>query len=76
MKGLLSAGSQSHQRSQIMLLPWDVRALQSGRRGFGWMRWISELNFFRRAAVFKSIPHFLRGPDRSAMRLAMEEANQ
>ena len=35
-----------------------------------------EVEFCRRAAVFKSIPHFLRGPYRSAMRLAMEEANQ
>ena len=30
--------------------------------------------FVRRAAIMKSVPHFLRGPYRSAMRLAMEEA--
>ena len=30
--------------------------------------------FTRRAAVMKSVPHFLRGPYRNAMRLAMEEA--
>ena len=31
--------------------------------------------FVRRAAIMKSVPHFLRGPYRGAMRLAMAEAN-
>ena len=32
--------------------------------------------FARRAAIMKSVPHFLREPYRSAMRLAMEKATQ
>ena len=34
------------------------------------------MEFSRRAVVMKSVPHFLRGPCRSAMKLAMEEATQ
>ena len=35
-----------------------------------------ETEFQRRGAVMKTVPHFLRGPYRSAMRLAMGEALQ
>ena len=35
-----------------------------------------EAEFSRREPVFKTVPQFLRGPYRSAMRLAMEGANQ
>ena len=34
------------------------------------------MEFSRRAVVMESVPHFLRGPYRSAMKLAMEEATQ
>ena len=43
------------------------------------LEWLDTVNlcdeFTRRAAVMKSVLHFLRGPYRNAMRLAMEEAN-
>ena len=35
-----------------------------------------ETEFQRRGAVMKTVPHFLRGPHRSAMRLAMGKALQ
>ena len=34
------------------------------------------VEFSQRASVMKTVPHFLRGPFRSAMRLALEEANE
>ena len=44
------------------------------------LMWLDEVDleaeFSRRAAVLKTVPQFLRGPYRSAMRLAMEEAHQ
>ena len=44
------------------------------------LAWLDEVDleagFQRRAAVMKTVPHFLRGPYRSAMRLAMGEALQ
>ena len=38
------------------------------------MRWILDAVFIRGAVVMQTVPKFLRGPYRSAMRLAMEEA--
>ena len=34
------------------------------------------VEFSQRASVMKTVPHFLRGPFRSAMRLALEEVNK
>ena len=45
---------------------------------FGQHWWLDgvdlEAEFQRRAAIMKTVPHLLRGPYRSAMRLAMREA--
>ena len=42
------------------------------------LEWLDTVNlcdeFTRRAAAMKSVPHFLKGPYRNVMRLAMEEA--
>ena len=41
---------------------------------YHWMPWTSKSCFSRRAVLMKTVPHFLRGAFRNAMRIAMEEA--
>ena len=46
------------------------------RDAFAALDAVDEVVFSRRAIVMKTVPHFLRGAFRSAIRIAMEEATQ
>ena len=53
----------------------DVRLTPTIRVALEWLDTVNLCEeFTRRAAATKSVPHFLRGPHRNAMRLAMEQA--
>ena len=52
----------------------DVRVTPAIRVALEWLDTVNLCDeFTRRAAVMKSVPHFLRGPHRNAMRLAMRK---